>query len=284
MGKTLLFSMILLVSLGMALWLVGPLRHSTPKPQLAERVAIARSTKKSGLQPPPAISSKAERPVPAAEGPTESALSIAACPLGMVFVKAEDCEDEDSAGCGTSRKAIGSQASPERGFCIDRYEYPNLVGVMPATMVHFAEAKRACAAESKRLCRDREWTAACAGTPQGAEAGGANAERCNRGGPAVDFKGLDEPADVAAVLATRDGRVGSGQMADCVSSSGVFDLLGNVQEWVVSNNPSYEAGQKGGYFSGESATCGASRNSRQGQERLPSNGFRCCADPLVAVR
>jgi formylglycine-generating enzyme required for sulfatase activity len=190
-------------------------------------------------------------------------------------------------------------------FCIDRYEYPNLASVVPATLVSFEEAKKTCEAEGKRLCTDREWTQACLDLPVGtSEQQAYGAGRCNYGtsvntadqtspqavAPAIPsvqteavatLAALGDPGAIATALAMLDKRTDSGRMADCVSSSGVADLLGNVQEWVQSGNPSYQAAQKGGYFASEAPSCGSASNVRDAHSRHPGSGFRCCARPLL---
>ena len=48
-------------------------------------------------------------------------------------------------------------------FKIDRYPYPNKKGGKPLTSVTFADAKKYCEKESKRLCTELEWETACKG-------------------------------------------------------------------------------------------------------------------------
>jgi formylglycine-generating enzyme required for sulfatase activity len=288
-GRVLLFTAIGGLSLAAAIWLV-PLRQvddpaSVQEPASRVKVSVAtaprivQSNHSSGALAPSAAGSAARewgeiagRPAAAESSSQESALSVAACPSGMSFVG-------------------------QPGFCIDRYEYPNLAAVLPATLISFEEAKKTCEAEGKRLCTDREWTQACLDLPAGAtEQQVYGGGRCNYGagnaaqagaGEATpqdrdsDLSGMGEPEAVARTLATLDKRVPSGRMADCVSSGGVADLLGNVQEWVQSGNPSYQAAQKGGYFGTESPSCAAASNVRHAAARHPGSGFRCCARPLL---
>ncbi|HEX2880015.1 MAG TPA: SUMF1/EgtB/PvdO family nonheme iron enzyme [Polyangiaceae bacterium] len=287
-GRVLLFTAIGGLSLAAAIWLV-PLRQVVPASvqEAASRVKVSAATARvigqsnnsnGPLAPSSAVSAAgawgeiAGHPAATESSGQESALSVAACPSGMSFVG-------------------------QPGFCIDRYEYPNLAAVVPATLISFEEAKKTCDAEGKRLCTDREWTQACIDLPAGAteqqEYGGG---RCNYGAGNVsrsgarettpqddngDLSRMGEPEAVARTLATLDKRVPSGRMADCVSSSGVADLLGNVQEWVQSGNPSYQAAQKGGHFGTESPSCAAASNVRHAAARHPGSGFRCCARPLL---
>ena len=50
-----------------------------------------------------------------------------------------------------------------RDFCMDRFEYPNVLGQNPVIVVTFHEAEALCKKSSKRLCNENEWTFACEG-------------------------------------------------------------------------------------------------------------------------
>lgn len=268
MAKIAVYLAILLVSVGLAFELVRPAPTTSVRPPIARgHVTQQANPQASAAAVEPALGA----PLPNAE--TSADLSDAACNEGMVFVRS-GCARGASGASG----ADGACNDPLREFCIDRYEYPNLRGVLPAAMVHFEEAERACEAEGKRLCSDAEWTLACGA--QAADAKGG----CNLGSIAKAAEiGLLEAQEVAQAMANVDQRVPSGQMADCVSSSGAADLLGNVQEWVKSGHPGYKGGLKGGHFAVPTATCSAVTNVRQHLIRGPHNGFRCCADPLLEL-
>ncbi len=86
-----------------------------------------------------------------------------------------------------------------------------LPGVLPSTCITWDEAARACAAVGKRLPSIAEWQEAAAGTPRGPQ----DDERsdCNMAGPPFAM-------------------VPTGSRARCVSATGVYDMPGNVEEWV----------------------------------------------------
>lgn len=48
-------------------------------------------------------------------------------------------------------------------YCIDRFEYPNVLGQNPIIVVTFHEAEALCKRGGKRLCNEHEWTFACEG-------------------------------------------------------------------------------------------------------------------------
>lgn len=196
-------------------------------------------------------------------------LTEALCPEGMVWVAAEFCPGglNRFGRCPVERRSIGT--------CVDRFEYPNQPGVLPAVMLNFYDARRVCRAEGKRLCADAEWQVAC----QGVSRLGA----CNYGqtGLRIPVERLWDPKNISSEVAARDGRRPSRE-SGCVSRFGAFDMSGNVREWVTSEHAGgYVAALKGGRYNQGSISCGRSIQTRQPSVRLPHTGVRCCRDPLV---
>ncbi len=182
--------------------------------------------------------------------------------------------------------------------CIDRYEYPNLAGSPPATMTSYRDAARACAAEGKRLCESDEWMFACEGPrtwpyPYGIE---RSPSACNIDRPrrAPNPEALARPADVSLELERLDQRVPSGSRPGCASPFGVFDLSGNVAEWVHERRGRPGAGGSetqlsdtalaGGDWDRAPATCRRLDASHGADHASYATGFRCCADALDGVR
>jgi hypothetical protein len=158
-----------------------------------------------------------------------------------------------SGPCPLGAKLVGTGA---KAFCIDAYEYPG-GNTIPRVSVSFSEASHICAARGERMCGEGEWERACRGK------GGASfpygnafdATRCNTRGAS---------GDVAP----------SGKFAQCKSGAGVYDMSGNVAEWVASG------AQKGGsvHENPKEARCSAVVRS-PAKEGSVYVGFRCCADP-----
>src|SRR5205085_153426 len=48
-------------------------------------------------------------------------------------------------------------------FCVDRYEWPNEKGTLPALLVSWVDARKQCEALDKRLCTEDEFNFACEG-------------------------------------------------------------------------------------------------------------------------
>jgi hypothetical protein len=185
------------------------------------------------------------------------------------------------------------QAQP-MSFCIDRYEYPNRKSEHPARMVTWYQAQATCEAYGKRLCWAREWTAACEGPegspfPYGWE---RNPLACNMDNLYIkpnladagrEFLFYSKDRTVALLELSRlDRSVASGSMESCRSGFGVYDLTGNVDEWVVSDQPprgrSKWAGLKGGGWGHVRSQCRAMTVSHDPGFAYYSIGFRCCRD------
>ena len=140
-------------------------------------------------------------------------------------------------------------------YCIDRYEYPGK-GKVPKGNVSRGRAAAICRGLGKRLCTASEWMRACgARLPYGKQ---YKQDYCN----------------VAVDISTPNILAPAGTYEKCRSPYGVYDMVGNVEEW-VSNGRLYGGSAR---TPGEQATCRWST-----RRFLPDkySGFRCCADPKL---
>jgi hypothetical protein len=221
-----------------------------------------------GAAPVPSEAADAGTP-DAGPGVLPHPLTAALCPPEMNWVAGAYCPDRARRG---ERCAVSVR---ELGFCIDRFEYPNREGVLPAVLVPFYEAKNACEAEGKRLCAEVEFTLSCREPRSLADCNYGKSEKT-----ALASRFFQRER-VAEELEQVDGRRAS-SVSGCVSPHGVFDLLGNVQEWVASEHPAgYGGALKGGGYNESSIDCERSIQTRLIDVGYPNTGFRCCADPLV---
>lgn len=224
----------------------------------------------------------------------------APCYRDMILVEGDYCPFV-AHRCDKKRKAVRAGEEPpcelfknevlcEGGlsamrYCIDKYEYPNREGALPAVLVSFEDAERACAAEDKRVCTHREWTFACEGEavrpyPTGLERG---AGVCNWDAGVEARVAPTRGPNVAATMLAIDKRVAAGDRPACTSPFGVVDLAGNVAEWTVepmnsrTSHP-FASVVAGGAWGASSSTCRSLADDLPPPHRSATLGFRCCAD------
>ena len=209
------------------------------------------AAEKAAAEKKAATPEKAAAPTAAASG---------TCPEGMRAVAAGAFKMGTASGDPMMSFDEKQLASVEvAAFCIDVYEYPNRKGASPTASIPYADAKRLCDAQGKRLCGEAEWEKACKGTggakwPYG---GTFNPDTCNT------EDDIGDPRNVAK----------AGAFSKCRSVYGVADLSGNVAEWTE------EKIIKGGSFaSGDYAVRCSARKNGASFSRSSEVGFRCCAD------
>jgi formylglycine-generating enzyme required for sulfatase activity len=193
---------------------------------------------------------------------------------------------------------------------MDLYEAPNRIDALPLVMYDFDEAAAWCEHRGKRLCYDDEWLQACEGPDAWAypydsarEPGQCNDDKVWRvysqsllsawpndaATPEVEtvdqlFDIARAAGDAAAASADHVESLYQGETpADspgCVGPYGVYDLVGNVEEWTrrrTSNDPNFEGNLKGRDWA-ESRTCQSNVTGHADPFRFYEIGFRCCRD------
>ena len=186
-------------------------------------------------------------------------------------------------------------------------------GVRPQAYISRTEAASACENAGKRLCNVSEWYRACRGEAETLYPYGPTyvTGRCNVGKPHLlsILHGSDPRAwkyDEAFNDPALDQRPGflaaTGEYKGCVTGAGVYDLVGNLHEWVSDRvDPSIidklpltpgirqrvrrNTGKgvfMGGFFSttnqhGEG--CDFTTMAHEPAYHDYSTGFRCCKDP-----
>lgn len=126
-------------------------------------------------------------------------------------------------------------------FCIDQYEWPNQEGALPDFALTAYQAEAFCKSVGKRLCTHDEWVSACLG-PDNLSYGYAaqrDPNRCNDNADhyiPVDWSRMSNPVEWKKYAKTLYKGVPSGSKAGCYTDEGsgrVYDMIGNVREWVT---------------------------------------------------
>ncbi len=208
------------------------------------------------------------------------------------------------AGCrGGTDDACPSGMAHIDHFCIDRweahlegrspYEVPEsgvaatAGGVVPQGYISGDVAATACAAAGKRLCSSQEWLRACGGATGTTYPYGDvyDSTACNEGrtghpmeelfGDAVNW--MPEQMNDPRLNQLPNSLDRTGANPACVSAEGVYDLHGNLHEWVADADGVF----RGGFYvdaviNGVGCSYRTTAHSRSYHDY--STGFRCCAD------
>ena len=163
--------------------------------------------------------------------------------------------------------------------------------VYPQGYISGNQAAEACSRSGKRLCKPEEWRQACMG-PSHATWGYGEArqtKRCNDhgrssmgaiyggGGASRSFWATDRmnnPAlnQVPGTLAK------TGDHEACTNDYGVYDMVGNLHEWVDDPKGTFQ----GGYYLDTQINgdgCTYRTMAHEAWYHDYSTGFRCCSDP-----
>lgn len=148
-------------------------------------------------------------------------------------------------------------------FRIDPYEASELAPgeflpapyQKPRASISRAEAQLACQRGGKRLCTLAEWTSACLGLHGHSYSYGDQYEdgRCQVSEQAIE----------------------SGLRRGCRNDAGIFDMVGNLMEWVADDRGELGVVAGGSFQSGERASCFL-RLHTPPDVRQNQIGFRCC--------
>ncbi len=249
--------------------------------------------------------------------------STEGCPAGMVRVEGEYCPevlqkclghsseyDKDKALEARKKKTgepIGRSNVSERclkyeapsvclskqrrhvRFCVDRYEWPNEKGTVPALLVSWVDAKKLCEEAGKRLCTEDEFNFACEGEEMLPYTYGFERDptKCNIDRPyrkrehklSKYARCMKDPA-CKAELEKLDQRLPAGSLPACVSPFGAYDMNGNINEWVFrpKEKPPNRSGLKGGWWGPVRGRCRPTVGFHKEEDYGYEEGFRCCAD------
>jgi formylglycine-generating enzyme len=197
-----------------------------------------------------------------------------------------------------------------------RYAARSASGVLPQGYVNRHEAKAACEAAGKRLCRLTEWYRACIGSKRAIYGYGTTYQKgvCNAGKPHLLGRlfgnnpgnwRYDDHFNSPKLNQEPGFLARTGEHAGCTNDNGVFDMIGNLHEWVrdpvdrslehklplrddIRRKIGVNLGKgifMGGFYSTISEHgrgCAFVTPGHEPRYHDYSTGFRCCADPRDA--
>jgi hypothetical protein len=256
----------------------APPTGSSPDPAIANVVAAR-----------PPEGAKSERNARVGETPKEGLVSTpsGACPSNMVSVGTFCIDRWEDSLVEMLPNGEERAASPFEPVGTKRVRAVSVAGVYPQGYISAIEASRACGASGKRLCRMNEWRKACRG-PEKHTYGYADRRvpgTCNDRGrnPVIALYGrgrwnwstMNQP-----VLNQLENTLSkTGDHEGCTNGFGVFDMVGNLHEWVADPNGTFY----GGYYQdvasrGHGEGCGYETTAHEARYHDYSTGFRCCAE------
>jgi formylglycine-generating enzyme len=228
-------------------------------------------------------------PFIAADRPIEFPREKAPCLEGMAFVERTYCIDRWEASLVLVTPEGERPFSPYIAMTDSRVRAVSRPAVVPQAYVSREDATIACASAGKRLCKSDEWLLACRGSharkfPYGntRKAGVCNdtartspvkALFSRLGSKMFSFQPMNDPR-----LNTLPGTLEkTGNHPNCASEYGVYDMVGNLHEWVDEPTSAF----RGGYYldTHENGDGCDYKTVAHGPEYHDySTGFRCCAD------
>lgn len=248
------------------------------------------------LRPPPAR----EPPRPEPTDPLEAAFEVsgARCPNEMALVGDRVCVDRWEAIVVEPRGGAEQAVSPYHP--LDDHPGPfravSKPNVVPQGYISGTVAERACRASGKRLCKASEWELACRGPSGSAFPYGRDRKRgvCNDDvrevHPVVEASraaGLDrerywlEGMNLPAINQLDQSVTPTGERAECRTEDGIYDMVGNLHEWVDDPGGTF----RGGYYMDTSHNgegCAYQTTGHAVGYHDYSTGFRCCMEPYDA--
>lgn len=214
------------------------------------------------------------------------------CPADMVLVAGRVCVDRYEASLvevlpdGTTRDWSPFLVVPRA----TRVRAVSRANVFPQGYISGQQSAAACREAGKRLCTRDEWLRACRGASMRIYPYGNRFIRgaCNVGRPVhplVSFYGRNDPSiftfanmNNPGINQQPDSLARTGQYDRCVSEDGLFDMHGNLHEWIAEPDGTF----KGGFYADTDSNgpgCLYTTTAHSFTYHDYSTGFRCCADP-----
>lgn len=150
-------------------------------------------------------------------------------------------------------------------FCMDQFEYPNQEAQTPKGSIRWSDALEECSSVGKRVCTEAEWTLACEGP---------------------EWKGYSYGSTYQSGICASKDSMSGGQLAKsgghpaCKTPDGVFDMTGNLWEWVALDTAAGGVLRGGGsMLSAGLGRCRSRAFIRDEDSTMIDVGTRCCLTP-----
>ena len=239
----------------------------------------------------PSACSSTSCPIPSAV-PSSSVEHISnqkvECPGDMTFISGMYCPkvvehcikwmdnpNLSYARCAEYSKSECKATKTHKEYCIDTEEEHDAAG-MPHGDQSWTMCKAMCESQEKRLCDDSEWTFACEGEeihpyPYGTGYEFSNTV-CNK-----------ERHPLVCGNTICDHRATVSEFLGCISTFGVHDLVGNIDEFIIvprygRSGHTMRSALKGSHFGGGRSRCHPATFGHDETFHQISTGCRCCAD------
>jgi len=169
--------------------------------------------------------------------------------------------------------------------------------IKPQAYISADQGSAACQLAGKRLCTLQEWLVGCQGPNQNIYPyGNVHVDSyCNEnrpeGNPVVELFGPNATWNSTEMNDPRldqlpDTVSFGGQYSKCVSDYNLYDMSGNLDEWVADLEPNGHGIFKGGFFVDASINgpgCLYTTTAHAPSYHDYSLGFRCCMEPKSKV-
>jgi len=226
-------------------------------------------------------------PGPSPECPSDMRLVAGTHAEEVQHLCVDPRKDKKDTHCFSYYEGLTMEEGPETQIrvCMDQFEAPNRRGARPLVMQSFEMAERFCKDRKKRVCKEQEWELACEGAERRPLAYGwaVNKSTCNsdkqwRPFDAALLKagGEDEKKELQKLWQGSK----SGTYLACVSPFGIYDMMGNVEEWVGSRKSrKFPGALMGGFWAKPWTGCRGTNDAHEPSFTFYETGFRCCAEP-----
>ena len=210
------------------------------------------------------------------------------CPENMMLINDSFCIDQYEAHLQENINGQWQDSSPYQTIGSREVRAVVSAGITPQAHISGEQAEVACQASGKRLCSSEEWLWACQGASGHTYPYGENYQSgaCNDyydGHPLIDYYGTSEGIWDSAHM--NDPNINQqsntvaqgGVFSECISEDGVYDMHGNLHEWVSEEGGTF----RGGFYADGAINgngCFYQTTAHNFSYFDYSTGFRCCSE------